>query len=221
MSNPDRLLESIAGLVAELCDGADERVELDDGSSVKGRLPALLDLLDAETRGAAGGGAAGGSSEGRLPLFTPAYDALLAITATAYRLAGIVGAPARSTTRDTLRGVVGSSGGHERIVLLDVERELREQVDHARRVLSIDLPPIPLRGVLCPYCLRPSVLAARREHRAWCSTRGCVDDDERPYVWAGETALRLLGATQREAYERLEQQRDTPHVPVDPSPAST
>lgn len=192
----DALLERVRLAVAELCDGFEELVVLDDGTRVKGNLPALIDLLDEETRGATGSSGAGSSTESRVPFFTPAYDALMAIAAAGMRLTGILELKPRADVKDSLRGVLGGAAGRDESTLRRVAGELEEVVALARHVLSIDLPPIHLRGVLCPYCGKPSILASRRETRAWCSTRDCVDPEDRRYVWDGELALRLLGASQ-------------------------
>lgn len=186
--------------VAALVDGFSETVELDDGSRRTGRLPGLVDLLDREARGAASGGSGGpGGPDARLPIFTPAYDALLGLAAATTRLCSLLEVAVRPDLKDTLRLIRGSVGGRSAPVQDEVELVLAEHVAHARHVLSIDLPPISLRGVRCPYCSQASILASRRESRAWCSTAGCADPEGRRYVWVGELALRRLGATQQGA----------------------
>jgi DNA-directed RNA polymerase subunit RPC12/RpoP len=211
VSVEDKLLADIAALVAELVDGFDETVELDDGTTTRGRLPGLIALLDAETRGATGQTGGGSSTEARIPIFTPAYDALLLIAATAMRCTGQLGGPVRVDVRDALRGVVGLAAGADKMTLMIVRADLKEAVSHARHVLSIDLPPIHLRGIRCPHCRGRRVLASRREHSAWCANPDCVDPEKRRYVWQGEVQLRLLGAMQAEL-----EAEDTPPVTEDP-----
>lgn len=194
-SNINWLLEA-ADAVNALTSGFFESVELEDGSRRRGSLPALITMLEEDLSEASPVEGGAKAWESKSPLHTPSLMCLRRIDKTARDIAVVVGAPTRGSTRDTLHGILGHLGAADDAIQRSVAADLAGLVNNARLVLGIDLPPIRLRSVRCPYCGRASILAARRESKAWCTTHGCLDPEERRYVWEGEVALRLLGESQ-------------------------
>lgn len=182
--------------VRALVSGFNESVELEDGSRKRGTLPGLIQLLveDMSEASPTGGGAK--EWESKVPYHSPSFECLANITAKARYLARVAGAPMRDDTGEMLRGIVGVIGEATPGVQRQVADDLDALVVSARLVLGLDKAPIALRGVLCPYCSRPSIMAARNESRVWCVTGGCVDPEGRRWEWSGETQMRLLGESQ-------------------------
>lgn len=182
--------------VRALVSGFNESVELEDGSRRRGTLPGLIELLRDEM--AEAGGAGGGSSayESKTPFNSACFEMLRTIEVKARYLARVAGAPMRDDACEQLRGIVGVIGSASPGVQRQVADDLDALVVSARLVLGLDKAPIPLRGIVCPYCGRDALLAARNESRVWCNTGGCCDTEGRRYEWEGEVSMRLLGASQ-------------------------
>jgi hypothetical protein len=182
--------------VRALTRGFDEVAELPDGTTRRGKLPALLELLAIDVAEATPvpGGARG--YESKSPAHGPCLDALIAIKVESRALARLVGASQRGIA-DTLQGVPVAMSSRPTQEQKYVARRLQALVSQARLALGLDEPPILLRSIRCPYCgVKDSVVAARTEYRAWCTTRACVDPNGRRWSWQGETELHLLGASQ-------------------------
>ena len=190
MSSPDVLTE-VTELVDALTAGSWERVVVGGGIRT-GWLPPLLVML-AEESSERSGRSSGSSVPGsRSPAFMPALDALHGLTVDVRALCVAAGAPQRADLSDALRGLLGALPTAHKDVQARVVDTLRVHVAHVRVVLDIDTAHRPIRGACCPYCGRRSLRA--RGDRAWCAEPSCRDAEGRPYVWDGETALRLLGA---------------------------
>jgi len=190
-------LTQLVDLVDQLVAPFTERVQLDDGTYVSGRLPALIDMLNDDAAFASASTGSSSGFESQVPVYSPAHDALMLLDEESADLSYLLGLPPARLVKERLRRLVGAAAAVDDKLFIQVVVTLAARVASIREVLGLDLPPLRLRSVKCPYCGEASVFAGRREVRAWCTTQDCVDPDGQRYVWVGEAGLHWLGAAQQ------------------------